>query len=78
LTKLAEALSQAGPYHDEDVEEARLVALHYVQARAALFHLAEKCLRANDKWTAEDEKSFKDKMDEMTKLRLAWEALLSK
>jgi rhomboid protease GluP len=78
LNALADALGRAGPYRDAAVEEARQTGREYVLARARLFELAEKCLRAGDQWTPEDEKTLAEQNDKVAEWRRAWEDLLEK
>jgi membrane associated rhomboid family serine protease len=78
LADLAEALQEAGPYGNEQVEPARRAAERYAAARAAQLEAATRCLRAGDKWTPEDEAALRKQSDEVAALRKEWEQLVER
>jgi rhomboid protease GluP len=73
LTDLVQGLARAGPYHDEDTEEARRLAHEYATARAELFALAEKLLRLGEKRTDQDRQALRQQEEKVKELRRAWD-----
>jgi membrane associated rhomboid family serine protease len=78
LADLTEALGEAGPYDNAQVETARHAAERYAAARAALLDAASRCLRAGAEWTPEDEAAFQKQADEVTALRGEWDKLVER
>jgi membrane associated rhomboid family serine protease len=78
LSDLVASLREAGPYHNGEVEPARLAAERYLTARAALLETEARCLRAGDKWTADDNAALHKQEDEVSTLRTEWEKLVER
>jgi membrane associated rhomboid family serine protease len=76
LGALAGHLAKAGPSRVELVETARKKALEYAQASAALLAQAERCLRAGDRWTEQDEEALQQQVKAVDKLRGEWNGLV--
>lgn len=75
LGKLEKSFSQAGPYADEAVEEARQKGLSYTRTRMRLLDLAERCLREKDRFTRQDDKILEEQENSVARLKSEWEAL---
>jgi membrane associated rhomboid family serine protease len=75
LTELAASLAKAGPYRDEDVENARRTAQEYLAARADLFERTERCFRLGEGWTEKDKQALEQQQDKVKDLRGKWEQL---
>jgi membrane associated rhomboid family serine protease len=76
LADLTEALGEAGPYGNPHVDEARQAGERYAAARTALTEAAARCLRAADKWTADDQTALQKRADEVDARRGEWEKLV--
>ena len=72
LSRLADDLSRAGPYEDDTAENARQVALEFVEAARDFTATAAKRLREGDEWKPEDEAKY----TKMTELSRNWHKLL--
>jgi rhomboid protease GluP len=72
IKKLADELTAAGPYKDEQIENARQEALRFTEALVDLLATAEKRLREGSEWTADDQ-AKKRKVDNAAK---EWRKLL--
>ncbi len=77
LQDLAGRLRRAGPYRDEQVEEARTTALDYVGALTEACEDTVRCLRAGKAWKRADEEELQKKWENSEKKRTAWRKLLS-
>jgi membrane associated rhomboid family serine protease len=78
LTDLTTALGEAGPYGNEQVEPARLMAERYAAARTALMEATARCLRSGENWTPADEAALQKQADEVASLRSEWEKLVER
>jgi membrane associated rhomboid family serine protease len=78
LKDLTDALGEAGPYGNEEVEHARSTAERYAAARLAQVKELARCLRAGGKWTPEDEATLQKRSEEVAALRSEWERLIEK
>jgi membrane associated rhomboid family serine protease len=76
VTELATALAKAGPYKNEDVENARKTARDYARAQEALFQLAERCLAEGNKFPRKDEQRLEEQASKVEALRKRWHSLL--
>jgi membrane associated rhomboid family serine protease len=76
LADLAETLGEAGPYGNQQVEEARAAAERYAAARTALMDETIRCLRAGEKWSAADQAVLQKQADEVDARRADWEKLV--
>ncbi len=72
LSRLADDLSHAGPYEDDTAENARQVALEFVEAARDFTATAAKRLREGDEWKPEDEAKY----TKMAELSRNWHKLL--
>ncbi len=78
LSELVEALREAGPYGNAQVERARQTAERYASARAAQLANATKCLRAGAAISPADEETLQTSADRVTTLRHEWEEMVEK
>ncbi|HZY85248.1 MAG TPA: rhomboid family intramembrane serine protease [Gemmataceae bacterium] len=76
LDKLAAELDKGGPSPFELVETARHKAVEYLKAYSQLLGLAERALRAGDRWTEKDEAALQQQVKAVDKLRGEWNSLV--
>jgi len=76
LRRLSEALGEAGPFGDDDVEKARKTAKRYSDARLAQMNEMLRCLKSGTKWTPQDQDSLDEKAQEAAEARSEWEKLI--
>jgi membrane associated rhomboid family serine protease len=78
LANLTEALGDAGPYGNAQVEHARLTAERYTAARTTLLDAAARCLRLGEKWTPDEEAALQKHAEKVGALRKEWEELVER
>lgn len=74
LNDLADALAEAGPYTDEDVDRGRQIGLAYAVAEAEGFELAERGLRAGKQWTEPEQQQQRQQRQRVAAVLKGWQA----
>jgi membrane associated rhomboid family serine protease len=78
LREAADLLRQAGPFHSQFVESARQAFLEWIEARARLFEIYQRCLAAGGRWSPKDQRELQDQVEKTEEAGTRWKQFLKK